>query len=810
MSARAGKWSVFRHVFTSAPDDFPGGGGFRTVACAAALRDMVPQVTLEFLVESFKNQEGGGVSCRQFVPLARGAKAYAFTVFTSLADSPDGRTGNFWAETQVVPIDWLEQAGWDAAAAFDALSWLGPRDLGRLPRDLAPEPLAPLESGSIERLARLGELVPPDCLETLLHAVGRQSRGLRPLRLLEAQGKPARHLEEVVMLLPLTVPPTSRRYHDDDQFRCLTLRTRCPVGGMAFRTDVTGYPAAAADGLELSDGFVIDLAGRLRSTSTDDRFGRDYAHWLAGVIQQGDWDRLARLYQQAINFPGGVFFAHYKSLLEAPSRSRVATAAEVAPTAAAPKRAAESGPGVVEAPVTAFAPPTAVPEERIITPVQDWQRDSAARDEVEGALWKLRENHRSQIEELIGKIGKDFAADVDKASSRLVKEVAGLREGLDTKLKEFDKDLKKVEKAGKRTQQQTASAGRDAGSVEARLEKLENDLAEVTERLAALGGTGGVSTAQARRSFRAMLASSRDWIRNHRRPIFWATGIGVVVAVLVILWLRSVVQISPGTIAPDQSVVWRKKVDTLVQRVQPGRLAARLLENASKAKDVAPTVHAATLAVALSHGVETGEKLDCALLQAALQAAEPGISVDGDCGSTTLTALEATPKADCCRRFSTADAQGPKKIRNCFITDSLQLALQAGRQEEACRGESPWREGRHWTEDEASRALSLFQMAARSAKGAPDSELAKSLRSLDPSQSSSLRDGLAGKTLTRDEARRVLELAWAGSGGIGERLDELTIEQLEELDRIIDRATSRAGNVQPQGGSASDGANRGR
>src|SRR6185436_9645965 len=143
MSTRADS-SAYRHVFTSAPDNFPGGGGFRTVAYAAALRGMVSPI--ESLVESYKTREGEA-SCRQFVSLAQG-KAYALTTFTPLADSPDGRIGNFWAETQVVPSDWLEEAGWEAAAAFDALSWLGPRNLGDLPRDLE-QPLPALKPGSL-------------------------------------------------------------------------------------------------------------------------------------------------------------------------------------------------------------------------------------------------------------------------------------------------------------------------------------------------------------------------------------------------------------------------------------------------------------------------------------------------------------------------------------------------------------------------------------------------------------------------------------------------------------------------------------
>ena len=799
MRAPTDRWLAHRHVFTSTPDHFSGGGGFRTVACAAALREREMVPLIESLVESYNNREGGGASCRQFAPLVRGV--YVFTVFTPLADSPDGRTGNFWAETQVVPSDWLEPAGWDAAAAFSALSWLGPQNLGELPPDLDPEPLVHLEPGCIERLGRLHELVPPNCLEPLLHAIARQSFGLRALELLEAQGAPPSHLEEVVMLLPLTVPPTSRRY--GNQYRCLTLRTRCPVGGMKFRTDITGYPAAAAAGLEDSDGLVVDLGGRLSMASTEERFGRDYAHWLMSVIQEEKWDQLAHLYQQAINFPGGVFFSHYKSLLEAPSRSRVATAAEVPePPAAAPKRAAERGPGIVEAPATEVAPPTAVPEELTITPVQDWQRDSAARDELEGALWKLRDNHRSQIEELVGKIGKDFAADIDKANVRLVKEVAGLREGLDTKLKEFDKELKKVEKkAGKRTQQSSASVGRgrDSSSVEARLAEMERDLAEVAERLVGLEEAGGV---RRRRSLREMLVLSRDWLRE-RLWIAWGAAIAIVMAVLLTLALRwGADKVTPELVAPTELQARKASTEALLKRAQEGKTAARLLESATLREDVAPRAHAVTLAIALSHGLQIGDELDCALLQAALREDGTAVPVLGICGQKTIDALVAAPKAECCQKFQTTPID-EKKLRNCFVTDQLQLALSgAGQQVEACSGESPWRKGRIWTEEESSHALALFQGASRAFEGDRGSELDKSLRSLDPSQSPSLRENLARVTLTRDEAKRVLELAWAAWSGWEDRLGKLSANQLEELGRIVDQVAPPEKKTQLQGGGA--------
>lgn len=842
MSAHTDK--VFRSIFTSAPDDFPGGGGFRTVACAAALRNVESRSTLRSLVESYHTQEGGGASCRQFVPFARGTNTYALTVFTPLTDSPDGRIGNFWAETQVVSINWLFQAGWDAAAAFGALSWLGPQDLSQLSQDLKPEELAPLTPGPVERLARLCELVPSDRLEALLHAVVQQSSGLRPLRLLEAQGKPARDLEEVVMLLPLTVPPTLRNmYRDGDQFRCLTLRTRCPIGGMAFGTDITGYPAAAADGLESSDGLLIDLAGRLPAPSTGDRFRRDYTEWLMGVIQEGEWDRLTHLYKQAINFPGVTFFSQYKSLLNASSRTPVAKSAEaLEPPVAAPEGTVRNDPGVVEAPTPTVAPPAAVAEEPTITPVQDWQRDSTARNEVEGELWKLRESHRRQIEELVGKIGKDLAADVDNATARLVKEVASLRDGLDAKLN-FEEELKKFEKkAGKHTQQQTASAGRESRSVDERFEKLERELAAVVDRLVMLEEKGEAGTEEGDTGLSVVLSSSseslspglstgpaaggasaegsrrpfsregfrlfRDWLRGHRR-MAWGAGIAISMAVLLALAVRwGADKVTPDLVAPTESQARKASTEALLKRAQNGKTAARLLETAALREGIAPKAHALTLAIALSHGLPMNDGLDCALLQAALRADGAVIPVVGICGRKTIDALVSAPKSECCQEFQ-ATPIDEKKLRNCFVTDQLQLALPgAGRQVEACSGESPWRRGRIWTEKESSRALALFQGVSRNFEGDRGSELDISLRNLDPSQSPSLRENLASITLTRDEAKRVLELAWAARSGWEDHLGKLSANQLGELGQIIDKVASPEKTIQPQSGRAAraDGA----
>jgi hypothetical protein len=127
------------------------------------------------------------------------------------------------------------------------------------------------------------------------------------------------------------------------------------------------------------------------------------------------------------------------------------------------------------------------------------------------------------------------------------------------------------------------------------------------------------------------------------------------------------------------------------------------------------------------------------------------------------------------------------------------LEPEKGRQQfEVCKGESPWRKGQIWTDKETSSALTLFQTASNVFQGEPDSDLAKSLRDLDPARSQSLRQRLVGETLTRDEAQRVLELAWHAWRGHQAYLEELTVGQLDDLGRFVDEII-RQGEGAPTG-----------
>jgi hypothetical protein len=562
---------------------------------------------------------------------------------------------------------------------------------------------------------------------------------------------------------------------------------------MAPPTDITGYPAAAADNLSSTDGFLIDLAGRLPMPSFGDRFGRDYAQWLRGVIQESEWDKLAHLFKQAAKSTGPIFFAQYKSLLEASSRSRGKASSEVSErTTAAPEHAEESKSDDAAAPVS--PPGAATDKAGILSPVQDRQWAWTARDQTEGALWNVLESHESQLKELVDKISKDFAAELGKTHAKLLEDVAGVRKGLEAKFQSIEKDIKN---ASKRSQQQSASPDKEPSAFKSRLAKLEREVAEIKKRMSELGVVPPedptvvpVITAQEKRFFRDMPALFRDWVLGHRW-IAWGTGIGIVVAVLVAVWLPPSVQNSQESVPPIDGSARRDREDALVQRALPGSAAARLLENAANWKqDVAESAYLATLAIALSHNtVQIDGTLDCALLQAALRKQEPAISVDNDCGVGTIAALDAAPKGECCRNFSNEDAQSSKKRQSCFMIGHLELVSAEPEQPgEACLGVSPWREGRRWTEDEASRALVLFQAAAQAAKGAPDSELANNLRSLDPSQKVNLLSkSLAGEDLFPDEARRVLMLVWTAFGGSEDRLEQLTIEQLGELDRLVEQ-----------------------
>jgi hypothetical protein len=841
MSARSEKPEsvAYRHVYTYAPKGFQRGPGFQTVACASKLEQDKLFRKVEQLVESYKLLASDEPPCRQLLQFSE-MEAYALTTFTALDDSPEDRGANFLADTLVVPREWLKQGDWDAAAAFDVLKWLRPAELTELPKTLDPEPIDHLEPRPSQRLARLIDLVPQEVLRSLLLSLVQQSNGLRPVRILEAKREHPAELQEVVTLLPLVVPPTSRTYRDDQLSRCLGLRTRSPFGGMAPPADITGYPAAAAENLDQSDGILIDLGGRLPSTEHHDRFGRDYVEWLLSILRERDWSKLDSLYEKARDAPGPVFFSTFKTLLDTRSRSsQEAERKEREPSQDAPDPPAEelgsqaaATPSDLGKAAASFEPPAAGPtvaepqppadtvaaipsdESLPSSPVQARRKAWELRSKTEGALWEVLESHREQLEKLVQTLRDDFATDLQKAANKLRQDVAEIRKQMEkTELKAIQLDLDETDK---RFREQVPH------HLEERLEELERKLSTLEARLLESGsGLSAAHTEEADAAVpppsekkpqdsKARLLKLRRWLsRNRRATLITAC------ALLLVLALTSAWRLLKNG-QPDHDQIQRQPgppqqqgIAPLLQRVQDGAVASPLLAAVAQHPDFAEDAGLEILAIGLSRGVQVDEGMDCALLQAALRKhtsalSQPGIEVDGACGRGTVAALIATAP-DCCRQLQpTQGSQADERLRYCFLARYLQLGEPAtGGTPEACSDESPWRAGRSWKTEEASRALKLFREAALAVEGR-NPLLANSLRGLDPAKSARPRETLRGARLTPEQAEKTLELAWVAWSRQPLRLSQLTEAQIEQLTLLVTWAASPAQRATQEAGTQSE------
>ncbi len=791
---------ALRHIFTSAPEEFSGESGFQTVACADVLRRPGLLPGIERQVECYSSAAAEEWSCRQLAPLPETRGAYALTVFTPLADSPDGRAGNFWAETLVVPGRWLELGGWDAAAAFGSLAWWGPRALEDLPRNLGPESLTTLQPGPLPRLARLVELVPREQLGTLLLALVQQSRGLLPLRVLETQGAFPGDLEELVMLLPLVVPPACRTYRDGEQRRCLSLRTRSPLRGMSPIADVTGYPAAAAERLEA--GLAVDLSGRLPAPVLDDRFGRYYVQWLQGILQDGRWDELAAVYEKAEEWPGAAFFSKLEPFLRTVTRPAPRSSSTLQKTR--PKQvdpmAAESAAEIAEPGAEAAdhglartpPPGVSVDESLSLPPIRARQEAWRTRNEMEGALWEVLEIHRVQLGRLVAELQRDFAAELMSEGERLRREVTEWRQLLEGEVSRLERDIKGAGQSARRRSSSVLreledrgasleKLSRRVGKLEAHLEKLERASSGTHDKLGpALVPAGEQPIEREVVPAFPKLALDRKWLRRRRWVGIAAGGtFALALAAATILF-------SPDSEQVPVHSGWKR--EQLVQRARFGDAATRLLAQAAAQHRFAPRAHGLMLALALHRGLGIDGTLDCALVKAALRPTNPRLLVNGVCAAVTEAALNNASKDDCCRRFQTgrqeADSQ---KLRHCYLSGHLKLGVAvAGGQSEACFGASPWRQERIWTTNEALRALALFRYAAAAVDDASEADLAKALRGLDPARNASLGASLADATLTIEEAESVLELSWAVLTDEELQLDRLSNEELDRLGQQVE------------------------
>ena len=295
---------AYRHLFTVAEGGSRGPLEFQSVACSDLLLPLVEE--LEDLVGSFRLPPAASDRrpSRQLLQMYD-QEYYAFTEVTPLEEDPHGRRGNYWAETFVVPRGWLQEGGWDLAAALEALPWRDAPELGRYsgwPCSLGDgEAIAPLEPGPLSRIAALRDVVPEAQFLDLFAAVLEATTQRRlPVSLVAPKGAMRSDVtvESLVALLPLLVPPGLREFHERERRRTFQLRN-WTLPGASPRVDFAGLPASALDTVAGAEGFWVDLDGKRRSPRPRSAAGAEYLRWLEEVVEDEDWERLAAAYRAA-------------------------------------------------------------------------------------------------------------------------------------------------------------------------------------------------------------------------------------------------------------------------------------------------------------------------------------------------------------------------------------------------------------------------------------------------------------------------------------------------------------------------------
>ena len=742
----------YRHLFTSAPARGEAGAGFRTVAAAAEL-DAV-RGELERKVGRFRRTEpADGPPTRQLLHWDREGEFCLLSAFTPLGEGPDGRSGNYLAESVLVPSAWLAGLDWDPAAAFASVDWRGPGVLDELDegRALPPEELPAPAPAALDRLARLAEDVRGEALDRLLLGTVRAAGGRERLVVVEADERRPEVLDRVVALLPLALPPACRRAPGAPAVP-LELRTRGPAEGMPD-VHVAGVAAGDRDAADRDGRWVVDLAGALPVDEIVDPEGYEYVEWLKGVVSGGRWDELARLYAVADEVPAGEIFRRFPTLRERaarpgpaatrPAGSRTAEAPPPKPSTA--RTDAPAGREAEEPPPAAAAAPLPARRER-------W----AGRRGLEAVAASGHEAYREELDEVVALL----RAENERALAELRETLEGWRPDL---VAGFAEERERLRAA------LAAELEREAVAVEARLydgagrllaqvrEEGDALLADMRRELAARG----VPAAGARPAIARWLREGAAAFRRPRaRPWLWG-GAGLLVVLLAAglwwWWQGRAETAADGRTGAEVVAAPSPSEAPLLERLDDPELAAALLARAATRAETAERAAVTALALRLNEG-GLAEETRCLLLQAAVRDAPATLlTVDGDCGPRTASALSAAVEDACCAGLTAVPtADSPRAA--CHLARRLGLPDAA-----ACEGADPFRAGREWSGEEAERALALVR-AARRAAGAGGTALAE----LDLGESPDVLTGLHGRDVSPHEAGLLLALARAVAGEDGD------------------------------------------
>ncbi len=291
MSPRSQMW---RHIFTAAAGG-PSGAGFQTVASSIQDPDLHGEIEQAL-------EDASEAAATERVHQARTLPGRPGLCLLSRMEpagvAPDERHGNFWAESLLVPNAWLEQAQWDVAEAFVRIEFWGARELpdGKL----EPEALPSLDPGSLDRLERVRRLAVAQ-RRHLLHAVAGQLQDRSPVFVVRPDDMDAADFRQLVLLLPLLLPPGRRVAGGSG--RPIHLRTLGLAAGSVFQSSID-FLGVSLDQLEEATrqkGTVVDLRSQARSTRRPPgrSYADEYVNWLAGVLNGRRWDELGEVYSAA-------------------------------------------------------------------------------------------------------------------------------------------------------------------------------------------------------------------------------------------------------------------------------------------------------------------------------------------------------------------------------------------------------------------------------------------------------------------------------------------------------------------------------
>jgi hypothetical protein len=598
----------FRHLYTVAPAPSEDGGGspaFRTVALSAPLEAV--RAELEEIVGAYTSPADRRIS-RQAVRMYDENYA-ALTTTTPLDGGPDGRRGNYLAETFVVPSAWLREADDDLAAAFAALPWSdaravdlhadGLRSLG------AGQALPRLVPGPLSRLVLLRERVPETMLAPLLAAVARAALGHRPLAVAEG---PAGGVDRLIPLLPLVLPSEARR--------ALQLRTWSPPGESPA-VDLVGVPADARSAAERTGGDVIDLSTAAAPETDDDPAGR-FGRWAAEAVATGDWQALATAHERAGDGSLGAFLEGFEALRGA--GRDIGSSASLLEARRADWLSREALDRLFVERSQALAA-----EHRESTRRLEQQVDSAF-DDLQRQLDERIRARTEELRQMAAQRTSDLDNDAEAAREALRKAADTRRKELETAARDLGKNLESGRSTDRGAKIPWQTSGAQAGQ----------------------RPTGGFP-----------------------RPALYAVTGAVVVALALGLWwwLARDTEV-PGTSGTDTEAVPADdavNLSPVLARLADGATAGRLLA-AANAQDTQPATRdfASRLYLNLLLGEVGGfsEPVRDALTQSIV-----GATVDGDPGAGTLRAVSTylAGSATCCSDLS-AQAR-----RSCILLDAVAL-----------------------------------------------------------------------------------------------------------------------------------------